>query len=217
MALGTFSNGGLGFGLAFVLEDQFSNVADKINTKLDTLADHTEAVTNRIDRAFKQFQTGATLAGIGAVILAPFIAGTKAASDYEENINKLDVAFGSYAGKVRAFTDSAGDNFGIDKVRASDMASLFGDMSTGMGIAQKDAADMSMQLVGLAGDLASFKNISHEMAQTALKGIFTGETESLKNLGIVMTETNLQAYMAAKGINGKFILFYYFVFAYLIR
>jgi hypothetical protein len=58
---------------------------------------------------------------------------------------------------------------------------------------------MSMNLVGLAGDLASFKNIGIDQAETALKAIFTGETESLKNLGIVMTETNLNAYAMSEG------------------
>ena len=39
------------------------------------------------------------------------------------------------------------------------MASLFGDMATSMGLPQKEAAKMSTSLTGLAGDLASFKNI----------------------------------------------------------
>ena len=60
------------------------------------------------------------------------------------------------------------------------MAALFGDMGTSMGLTQKQAAGMSTSLVGLAGDLASFKNIRIDVAQTALASIFTGETESLK-------------------------------------
>lgn len=72
-----------------------------------------------------------------------------------------------------------------------------------MGLTTKKAADMSMSLVGLAGDLASFKNIGIEEAQSALKGIFTGETESLKNLGIVMTQTNLEQYAYSQGIRKK--------------
>jgi hypothetical protein len=42
-----------------------------------------------------------------------------------------------------------------------------------------EAAKMSTSLVGLAGDLASFKNISIDIAN-AISAIFTGETESLK-------------------------------------
>ena len=83
------------------------------------------------------------------------------------------------------------------------MASLFGDMATSMGLTQPAAAQMSKSLVSLAGDLASFKNINISEAQTALAGVFTGETESLKRLGVVMTETNLEAFALEQGIMKK--------------
>jgi hypothetical protein len=74
-------------------------------------------------------------------------------------------------------------------------------MATALGLPVEKAAGMSKSLVGLAGDLASFKNISIDIANTALSGIFTGETESLKKLGIVMTEANLSAFALSQGIN----------------
>jgi hypothetical protein len=60
---------------------------------------------------------------------------------------------------------------------------------------------MSKSLVGLSGDLASFKNIDIKQATTALNGVFTGETESLKMLGIVMTDVNLQQFALSQGIS----------------
>lgn len=204
MGLGTFSGGGLGFGVTFALRDAFTTVASRIEARFAQMDASVSAQADRINESFSKIQAGATMVATGIGLLAPIWKGMENASDYAENLNKLEVAFGSYASKVRAFTDSALTNYGIDKIRASDMASLFGDMSTGMGMAQGDAADLSMQLVGLAGDISSFKNISQEQAQNALKGIFTGETESLKNLGIVMTQTNIEAFLAAKGITKAF-------------
>ena len=58
---------------------------------------------------------------------------------------------------------------------------------------------MSTTLTGLAGDVASFYNISQDEAYTKLKSVFTGETESLKDLGIVMTQTALDSYALANG------------------
>ena len=49
----------------------------------------------------------------------------------------------------------------------------------------------------------SFKNIDIAQTNTALTAVFTGETESLKRLGIVMTETNLEAFALSRGIQGK--------------
>jgi len=122
------------------------------------------------------------------------IASIKMASDFEESLNKTRVAFGDSSAEVEAFAKTTLESFGIAEGSALEMASLFGDMATAMGLSQTEAAGMSQSLVGLAGDLASFKNIGIEQAQTALAGIFTGETESLKKLGIVITEANLKQF-----------------------
>ncbi len=124
----------------------------------------------------------------------------KSASDLNENINKTEVAFKDASDEVKAFAKTTLKTYGISESAALDMASLFGDMSTSMGLTTKQSAKMSKKLVGLAGDMASFKNISLDRAQTALAAIYTGETESLKALGIVMTETNLQEYARTQGI-----------------
>ena len=128
-------------------------------------------------------------------------ASIKMASDFEESMNKVDVAFGHSANVVKEFAKTSLEMFGISEGTALDMAALFGDMATSMGLPQQQAALMSKELVGLAGDLASFKNIGIAQATTALNGVFTGETESLKMLGIVMTEANLQQFAYAEGIS----------------
>lgn len=150
--------------------------------------------------------TGSKISGAGTNML-PVTAGVAAAggaaikyaSDTEESVNKVDVAFGKSAGKVKEFAESALENFGMAKGSALDAAATFGDMGTSMGLSKKSAADMATSLTGLGGDLASFKNIGVDQAMTALNGVFTGETESLKQLGIVMTQSNLDAFAMANG------------------
>tara|TARA_B100001059_G_scaffold72016_2_gene69155 strand:- start:6166 stop:8106 length:1941 start_codon:yes stop_codon:yes gene_type:complete len=124
----------------------------------------------------------------------------KLASDTDESLNKVDVAFKGSSQEVRDFAKTTLQSFGIARGQALDMAALFGDMSTSMGLSTAEAAKMSISLTGLAGDLASFKNINIEEVTTALAGVFTGETESLKRLGIVMTEVNLQQFAIDKGM-----------------
>lgn len=130
-------------------------------------------------------------------------AAIKLGSDYEESVNKVDVAFKGASAQVKEFSKNSLEAFGISEGAALDMAALFGDMATSMGLPTDKAADLSTSLVGLAGDLASFKNIGIDQATTALNGVFTGETESLKMLGIVMTEANLQQFAYSKGIRTK--------------
>jgi hypothetical protein len=127
-------------------------------------------------------------------------AAIKFGSDLVESLNKVDVAFGDSSDRVKEFANTSLRSFGIARGQALEMTALFGDMATGMGISQEKAADLSIQLASLAGDLSSFKNINIEEVTTALAGVFTGETESLKRLGIVMTEVNLKYYAMAQGI-----------------
>jgi hypothetical protein len=124
----------------------------------------------------------------------------KSASDTVESMNKVEVAFKDSANTIKEWSKTSMRSFGIAKGTALDMAALYGDMATSMGIGTSKSADMAKTLVGLAGDLSSFKNISVDVANTALKAIFTGETESLKMLGVVMTEANLKAFALSKGI-----------------
>ena len=163
---------------------------------IDTLIDTKEfsKINNELSYATKGMaKLGSTVTKVGAGMTAGLTvpiamfgkSAVNAASDMEENLNKVDVAFGKSADKVKAWADTATESFGLSKNQALEATSLFGDMATSMGLPQDAAADMSTSLAGLAGDLASFKNIDVEQAMTALNGVFTGETESLKTLGVV--------------------------------
>lgn len=170
------------------------NRATLAGDKIQSAGDKLEAVGGKLSSA------GNTLsAAVTAPLLAAGGAAIVMASDYEESLNKVDVAFGDSAERVKEFAQTTVDSYGIAEGTALDMAALFGDMATSMKIPREEAAEMSERLVGLAGDLASFKNISLDQVGTALKSIFTGETESLKELGVVMTEANLDAFALAEG------------------
>ena len=173
-------------------------VAQSMANSLDKLKDKLDKIGTKSMQFGKDMFVKTTLPI--SLFAAKFI---KDASDYSESINKVDVAFGNASQTVKDFAISAGKNFGIDRGTALDMAALFGDMSTSMGLSQEKASILSTSLVGLAGDLASFKNLNISEVQTALAGIFTGETESLRRLGVVMTEENLNQFLLTQGIAKK--------------
>ena len=185
MALGLVGKLTVMFGADF---QGFDKAVKNATKKLDRFSRNANRLGN-------QLSTNLTLP-----ILAVGAGAIKLASDFEESLNKVNVSFGQSSKEVQAFAKTTIDSFGIAEGSALDMAALFGDMGTSMGLTQKQAAGMSTSLVGLAGDLASFKNIRIDVAQTALASIFTGETESLKKLGIVMTEANLKQFALEQGI-----------------
>lgn len=161
---------------------------DRIKESAAVAADHLDKIGNALS------------VGVTAPLTAAGTAAFKFSSDLDESLNKADVAFGRSAERVTAWSDTTLRSVGLAKGSALDMAANFGDMATSLGLGQDAAAGMSMALVELAGDLASFKNKGIDQVQTALKGIFTGESESLKELGVVMTQDQLAAYAMAQGI-----------------
>ena len=132
-------------------------------------------------------------------LVAAGTAAVKLASDTEEASNKVDVVFGTMSESVKQFAADALNSYGMAEGSALQMAGTFGAMATSMGLSQAQASSMSTALTALAADMASFYNVSLEVAQTSLQGIFTGETEALKKFGIVMTQTNLEAFAEQQG------------------
>lgn len=120
-------------------------------------------------------------------------------SDLAEVQNVVDVTFPAMTAQVDTFAKSAAASFGLSETMAKQYTGTFGSMAKAFGFTEQQAYDMSKSLTGLAGDVASFYNLSQDEAYTKLKSVFTGETESLKDLGVVMTQTALDSYALANG------------------
>lgn len=124
-----------------------------------------------------------------------------AASDLQEVADVIDVTFGQKANRVDEWAKNQASSFGLFETAAKRYIGTYGTMAKQFGFTTEQAADMGIELAELTGDVASFYNLSDKLAADKLKSIFTGETETLKELGVVMTETNLKAYALEKGIN----------------
>lgn len=120
-------------------------------------------------------------------------------SDLEEVQNVVDVTFKSMSSGINSFAQTAITQFGLSETAAKKYAGTFGAMSKAMGLSESAAYEMSTTVTGLTGDVASFFNLSADEAYTKLKSIWTGETETLKDLGVVMTQTALDNYALNNG------------------
>lgn len=174
---------------------QFGSVARQI---LDEVGGKMKEVGGKISDLGKDMTAKVT-----APIVAGFGLALNSASDYEENLNKLQVAFGEYADEVQSFTDNAQTDFGLSKKDASASASAFGALAKGIGLSEEQAASMSVELTKLSADLGSYFNTDLETSAGALEGIFTGNSQSLKQFGVVMTDTNLKEFAEELGMTAK--------------
>lgn len=121
------------------------------------------------------------------------------ASDLEEVQNVVDVTFTTMSNDVNQFAQDAMRSAGLSETAAKKYTGTFGTMAKSLGFSEKASYAMSTSLTQLTGDISSFYNLDHEEAARKLSAVFTGETESLKELGIVMTQTALDAYAMEQG------------------
>ena len=165
------------------------------NANLKALSNQLQEIGNKMASVGKSMTTKVT-----APIVAGYTLAANYASDYEENLNKIDVAFGDDSEAVKEWANTARESFGMSKVQATGAVSAFGALGKGIGLTESEAAGMATTLTGLSADLASYFNTSTDESAKALEGIFTGETEALKKYGIVMSETNLKQFAADQGL-----------------
>lgn len=123
----------------------------------------------------------------------------KKGSDLAELENVVESVFTSMADKVDTFAKNALDTYGLTEKQAKKMVGTFGAMSKSFGYSEQQAYNMATALTALAGDVASFYNLDVDEAYTKMKSVYTGETESLKELGVVMTQAALDEFALAQG------------------
>ena len=193
--------------LKVVITAETSGLRKELNslkTQLNKTEKTVTKTTGGIKKALSSLTKGFTATAIVYGLIKVGKQAVQTASDLQEVQNVVEVSFGSMSAEVDKFAENALKQFGLSKLSAKQFASTFMAMSNGMGIAAEAGKNMSLNLTALAGDLASFRNVEQDVAFTALKSVFTGETETLKNFGIVMTEANLEAYALSQGITKSY-------------
>lgn len=175
-----------------------------IDTRMDT-----SGVQNGVSAIRQSFNgLGSAVKKLGVLIGGAFAIGKLAqfskecielGSDLAEVQNVVDVTFTTMSDKVNEFAKNAMTSAGLSETMAKQYVGTFGAMSKSFGFSEQQAYDMSTALTQLTGDVASFYNISQDLAYIKLKSVFTGETETLKDLGVVMTQTALDQFALANG------------------
>lgn len=126
------------------------------------------------------------------------------ASDLVETQNVVDVTFEDSASTINKWAQEALNAYGITETKAKQYSSTLGAMLKSMGIADDQVLQMSMDMAGLAADMASFYNLDHDTAFEKIRSGISGENEPLKALGINMSVANLNAFALEKGMNKAF-------------
>lgn len=188
--------------LQVIIEAQtkpYRDEVEKLKKQTTTAANHVERQTAKMKKSFGGLgRVVASVLGVGAIV-AFAKSCINLGSDLAEVQNVVDVSFGKMSGAVDAFAKNAITQFGLSELTAKKYMGTYGAMAKAFGVTGEAGYQMSAAITGLTGDVASFYNLSTDAAYTKLKSIFTGETESLKDLGVVMTQTALDQYALNNG------------------
>lgn len=168
----------------------------RASAALDQLEDH----TNKSTDAFSRLAKAIGLVMIARKALDTIKTGIDYASDLAEVQNVVDVTFGSATEAINSWSKECLAAYGMNEVSAKRYAGTIGAMLKSSGLAGDAIVDMSKDMVGLAGDMASFYNLDLEIAFEKIRSGISGETEPLKQLGINMSVANLEAYALSQGI-----------------
>ena len=146
-------------------------------------------------------KAGVALAGAFAVkkIIDFGKSAIELGSQLAEVDNVIQQAVPSMEKQIDSFAKNAIQQLGMSETAAKRFTGVFASMARGFGFSEKSAAGMGTALTSLAADVASFYDTSQDEAFTKLKSVFTGETETLKDLGVVMTQSALDAFALANG------------------
>ncbi len=140
--------------------------------------------------------------GVGYQAVGFLKEAIKNASDFNEVVNKSNVILGTGAGEVQRFAAGAAKDFGSSKTAVIEVATELAGLGKGLGKLEGDKlAKFSTDLTRLAMDVGSIDNKSLKEVGDAFRVGLSGEqSDVLKGLGIVLTETTVKAYALSHGI-----------------
>ena len=167
--------------------------------QLGNMQNQANAVSQKMSASFKKIGAAGATAFSTAMIAKFGKSCIDLGSDLSEVQNVVDVTFTTMSEKVNEWAVNAQKAYGLSETMAKKYVGTFGSMAEAFGFTEKQSYDMATALAGLTGDVASFYNLDQDVAYTKLKSVFSGETETLKDLGIVMTQSALDNYALANG------------------
>lgn len=185
----------------------FDSGMRRVRGGVDNLRGSADRASESMGGIGKAFKATAVIAAvtIAGKAIAKFAGGAMSiASNLSEVQNVVDTTFGSASHIIDAFAKNSTLQFGLSELSAKRYSSTVGAMLKSMGFAQNEVVGMSTSLTGLAGDLASFYNLSGDEAFQKIRAGISGETEPLKQLGINLSVANIEQFALTKGIKKSY-------------
>jgi hypothetical protein len=197
--------------------DQAKRSIEEANNSLKKFENNMESIPSKAEQAADGFTVlkgaiagavgGLAVAGIGAALdfmTQQIGTAIQGASDLQEVQNVIDVTFGKSAGAINEWSKTMLESAGLSELTALQFVGNMGSILSAAGLPMDAVMGMSKAVTQLSGDMASFRNIGTDIANEKIVAGILGEFEPLRSVGVVLSETTLQAYMMEKGLKGTY-------------
>lgn len=155
-------------------------------------------VVGRMTDSVKRLTSGMNLLKVAAAAAFLFFTGAQIAraakgifdiaAAVEETQSKFSTVFGQSTAAVQEFLDEYANVAGLANQVAQDMTASTGALLQGLNFTQEASAELSEQVLRMAGDFASFNNLRTEDTLAAITSALVGEREQMKRLSVVLNE-----------------------------
>jgi len=190
--------------------DQFTSPLGKMTRSTKTFTQSLKTDFAKAQRQVGRFGENVKRhAWIGAAALGAGIAlmtkeGIELASNLFEVQNVVDTTFTNSSRTIDAWAKGAISAFGLSELQAKEFTGTLGSALKSSGIEGDALTKLSTDLVGLAGDYASFRNLPIEEAFEKIKSGMMGQSKPLRDWGINMSVANLEAFAISEGLKKQY-------------
>jgi hypothetical protein len=177
------------------------------NSGLKTSMNESKGIIDKAPEWIKK--VGVAIAGAFAVDkIIDFGKEITNAANKAENISKrFGVVFSGIPDTANAAAAELAKNYDMTNSSAKELLLTTGQYAQSLGVSQQASLEMSVKLNSLAADMASFSE--HEggasAASQALTRALSGQVRGLREFGLAINETQLNAYVESIGQSTKFM------------
>ena len=168
--------------------------------------DHTKKKVDTFDRDLKKIAQTAQKVGMSMTkfITLPIVglgaAFVKIASDAEETNSMFNAVFKEQAEGVREWANVFAEQTGRGRIATLGFLASIQDLFVPLGASRQAAADFSKQVVTLATDISSFKNIPVADVMRDIESSLVGNYETTRKYGVVLSAATIKTEAYARGL-----------------
>ena len=173
-------------------------MANEVRIRITAKDDASATIAAAADRSGKAWASAANIIRTATIASGAAVAGlgvlsVTAASNLQEQQNKVTVVFRDQAKVILDWSRDSAKSFGLSSRAALEAAGTMGNLFVAQGQTAEASSVMSRKLVELAADLASFNNVNPDDALIALRSALVGEVEPMRKFGVALNAAAVEA------------------------